>query len=334
MAISSIGYDGLVDEIGWAALAGYLGSEPVVGPGPSLVVSPVDGVDRTVRVNGGVGYAHGVLVTSTAPVDLQLPVLGAGVRWDAIVLRREWAPTGGTSTFMVVQGSPVAGDPALLQRNPGVIADQVLALVRVTAGQQVPTGVVDRRHKRTTIIVRDPYDSALTVVGAPDQSASLMELKTAGGAIVANTRSDGTVLGVRFSTIAGTMRVEANGDIVTNGSLQAGQGRFASLILAGGNAVVQTDGAISTNTSLIANVVAVNTARVADQVVAARAVFLRVGAQSPADVQIQGFGDGTISIAQTGDESTIGTHPNGIVLFVRGATLMARKPDGTSVAIG
>ena len=147
MAISSVGYDGSVDEQDWANLARFLGKEPCTLGATGWQVTAVTGPDRTVRVAVGTGYGWGVKDVSTTSVDLQLDVPTLA-RWDAIVARRDWQPTpGGGTTFVVVKGASgvTPALPATLLNSPGVQADQVLALVQVQAGISTPTAVIDLR---------------------------------------------------------------------------------------------------------------------------------------------------------------------------------------------
>ncbi len=140
---ASIGYEGTVDEAAWARLARYLGRGNYnVGGASHWRVSIVSGVDRTVRVAPGEGYGRGVLDTATA-TDIQLPTVASGSRWDTIVARRNWQSTPGVTSFGFVTGGTAQAVAGGLNASPGVIDDQVLALVRITAGQQLPTALIN-----------------------------------------------------------------------------------------------------------------------------------------------------------------------------------------------
>ncbi len=141
MAITNVGYQGTVDEQQWAALSSLLGSDYAVASG--LAITAVAGQDRTVAIAPGSAYGRGVLTRSDAQATLQLGAIGSGSRWDAIVLRRNWGTD--TSAFAVVPGSSSEQIPAGIQSSPGVLDDQVLALVQVTAGQTAPTAIRDLR---------------------------------------------------------------------------------------------------------------------------------------------------------------------------------------------
>jgi hypothetical protein len=145
VAITSVGYDGSVTEVEWAGLAQFVGSAYAVGGLNDWRVETVAGQDRTVRILPGTGYGHGVADLSDANVTLQLPTIGSGTRWDLVVARRDWQPPGGTTTFTHVTGTATQQIPAGRKSGPGVEDDQPLALVQVTAGQTLPTGIVDLR---------------------------------------------------------------------------------------------------------------------------------------------------------------------------------------------
>ncbi len=143
MALTNIGYDGTVNEPGWAKLSQYLGRKYAFGGSADFAPSAVSGVDRTTRIATGVSYGYGVLVTSDANVDVQSATLGSGTRWDTVVLRRDWQTN--TSSIVVITGTATEQVAAGLNANPGVIDDMPLALVQITFGTQAPTAVRDLR---------------------------------------------------------------------------------------------------------------------------------------------------------------------------------------------
>lgn len=154
MAISSIGYDGSVQEGGWAKLSKFLGREYAVDGQNSFTLEIVQGSDRTVRLAPGSAYGRGVLDESDAYENLQLNSLTTGTRWDTIVLRRNWQSPdpGGSSSLVALPGTQAkavasaGAGLANLQTQPGVMDDQILYVVQVTAGQQLPTAVWDLRN--------------------------------------------------------------------------------------------------------------------------------------------------------------------------------------------
>lgn len=145
MTITSIGYDGSINETQWANLASALGAQYAVLDATHWKVEPVAGSDRTVRILSGSGYGHGVLDESDALVTIQLPTIASGSRWDLIVARRDWQPPGGATTFTYVSGNASRVIPSTRASSPGITDEQPLALVQVTAGQTLPTAIVDLR---------------------------------------------------------------------------------------------------------------------------------------------------------------------------------------------
>lgn len=147
MADTSYGYVGSVDQTGHALLSRFAGAEYAVAGAADWKVTPVSGVDRTVSIAPGVGYGHGVWDEFETAQTVQLPTLASGTRWDLVCMRRTWSGTVGASTTLpaFVSGTSAQSIPAGRNANPGTLDDQPLALVQITAGQQVPTAVIDLR---------------------------------------------------------------------------------------------------------------------------------------------------------------------------------------------
>lgn len=146
----SNGYDTTVDkpygETVWAD------AHPAIGTARYGVRSPLDwkvtavaGQDRTVSINAGKGFGHGVTDKTVENDTIQLATITSGSRWDLIVARRDWTPTAGVTKFEKIAGGATAAIPGGRQVGPGNIDDQPLALVQVTAGQTQPTGIIDLR---------------------------------------------------------------------------------------------------------------------------------------------------------------------------------------------
>lgn len=146
MAIISVGYDGAVNESQWSDMIKKIGSSEygVVGINDWKVTS-VPAADRTIAISIGKGWGHGVFDENTATVQIQLDTLGSGTRWDLIAMRRDWTGVGGVSTFVKVNGTSDKWIPTGRTKGPGVIDDQPIALVQITAGQSQPTAIVDLR---------------------------------------------------------------------------------------------------------------------------------------------------------------------------------------------
>lgn len=167
MAITSIGYDGSVNEIQWAKLVPLAGSAHygVSGSGDWKVTAHST-LDRGVIVATGSGWGHGVLDTSDATASLQGAAVGSGSRWDMIVARRNWGGVGGVTSFAIITGGTNRALPTR-NTNPGTLDDQPLALVQFTAGQTSPSAIVDLRcwARNGGMTARD--DLALTYLKLP-----------------------------------------------------------------------------------------------------------------------------------------------------------------------
>lgn len=183
MTITSTGYDGTLDERKWAKLAPFVGVDTAVAD-TSLDdwrVSVEPGTDRTVRVRRGTGYGWGVVDTADVGELVQLPVVASGSRWDTIVARRDWRTTpGGTTTFTYVQGGADKRVADGLEITPGTVADQPLALARVTAGVQEVAEVVDlrRRIRRAVLVCASATRPGLLGTTAPQVGEEIYETDT------------------------------------------------------------------------------------------------------------------------------------------------------------
>lgn len=204
MALTSVGYDGSVDELEWALLTSSVGAEYAVRGAGDWRVTTVSGLDRTVSIAAGSGYGHGVLDTTDAAEQVQLSTVASGSRWDTIVARRNWSTN--TTTLIAVQGTSSQGVSASRLTGPGVQDDQPIALVQVTAGQQLPTGIVDLRcwHGNGGLVAAS--QDALGYLTAPGTVAWIAGVPwvrnvTTGG-VAEWVRADG--VGVVGSQVTGT----------------------------------------------------------------------------------------------------------------------------------
>lgn len=167
MAITNIGYDGSVNESDWAKMIPSVGSSQYGVLGASdWKVTPHATMDRGVNIATGAGWGHGVLSTSDATVSLQGASVSSGDRWDMVVVRRNWSGTGGTTTFVIVQGTSTKQLPSR-NNTPGTIDDQPIALIRFTAGQTAAQEIIDLRcwARNGGMTARD--DLALTYLKLP-----------------------------------------------------------------------------------------------------------------------------------------------------------------------
>lgn len=139
--VESVGYGGTVDYPDYG-LGVVSGSRYTLDRGNPLRPTRVtSGADRTVRLSAGTVQGYGIRDTCTE-TDVQLDAVSSGVRWDLIVVRRDWSAE--ESSIVAIPGG---SSRALPSRNedPGIIDDQPIALVQITAGQQYPTDLVDLR---------------------------------------------------------------------------------------------------------------------------------------------------------------------------------------------
>ena len=95
------------------------------------------------------------MVTNTATATVQLDIVSTAgqTRWDAIVLRRDWSGSGSVS-LTKVNGTAAAGAPMVvptLNDSPGVLHDQLLAMVQITNGSTLPTSIDPRRAWGTKV---------------------------------------------------------------------------------------------------------------------------------------------------------------------------------------
>jgi len=145
MAITSVGYDGTINEVQWASMVSKVGMSPYgVADAPSWKVTAVSGTDRTVSIAAGVGWGYGVYDVSDSNVTITLDTVSSGSRWDLIVANRDWTGTGGATTFAKVNGGTTRVIPGRTT-GPGVTDQQPIALVQIIAGQSQPGTIVDLR---------------------------------------------------------------------------------------------------------------------------------------------------------------------------------------------
>ena len=145
MAITSTGYDGSITETQWSKLVPLAGgSHYGVSGANDWKVTTHASLDRGVNIATGSGWGHGVLDTSDAVASLQGGTISSGTRWDMVVARRNWAGTGGATTFVLIAGSSSKALPSR-NTNPGTLDDQPIALVQFTAGNTAATAIVDLR---------------------------------------------------------------------------------------------------------------------------------------------------------------------------------------------
>jgi hypothetical protein len=148
MAITSVFYDGVVTEVGWAKAHPHIGSSEygVHGPG-DFKVTAHPSTPFAVNVAPGNAWGYGVYDESDSIVTVTCDAPSAGTtRWDLIAVRRNWQPAAGGPTVIVkVNGDTTMEIPSGRENSPGILDDQPIYLVQWTAGQTQPTTLVDLR---------------------------------------------------------------------------------------------------------------------------------------------------------------------------------------------
>ena len=157
MAITSYGYDGSIGESVWARMAPRVGTPYWVTDPTHLAMTKNASVDRGVDISPGEFGGAGVFDTSDEKVTVSFDPVSKGWRYDLIVARRNWQGVGGKTTFEVIKGGSTRRVPQF-NRNPGVLDDQLLALVPIQAGRSQVDGIIDLRGfaMNSACIVRDP----------------------------------------------------------------------------------------------------------------------------------------------------------------------------------
>lgn len=165
MALTSVGYAGPIEPAEWADLTAGLGTNYGVIDAGHWKVTTVAGQDRTVSIAAGRGFGKGVLDVTDAAETVQLSTVASGSRWDTIVARRTWATP--LTAFVGLQGTSTQAISSSRLVGAGATDDQPIALVQITAGQQLPSAVVDLRCWRGNGGVFAASTDALGYLNAP-----------------------------------------------------------------------------------------------------------------------------------------------------------------------
>ena len=143
----SQGYLGVFTDVAYARSAMYGGDygRYAVQTATAWSVVADSATARGVIVKAGRMVGDGIYDETTVDIPLQFDAPAAGTTvYGAVVVTRDW--TAKTSTLKVVLGpTNTAQNPPGLNTNAGVLADQVLALVQVVAGQLAVGPILDRR---------------------------------------------------------------------------------------------------------------------------------------------------------------------------------------------
>ena len=144
MAITSVGYDGSINETQWAIMAPRMSMPYWVEDVDALKATILKGKDRTISLNPGRFGGQGVMDQSTAVEEIAFAPVASGNRYDLVVARRNWQGDGGTTTLEAIEGSTTKKIPSF-NRGPGLLDDQLLYLVHLQAGRTTPVSVIDLR---------------------------------------------------------------------------------------------------------------------------------------------------------------------------------------------
>lgn len=144
MAITSVGYDGSVNETGWAIMAPRISMPYWVADMDSLKMTVDKDKVLTVDIAPGQFGAGGVMDVSDATESVVFDPIPSGNRYDLIVAQRNWQGGGGVTSFKVIKGGTSRKIPGFA-RNPGVLDDQLLGLAHIQAGRTTPVSVTDLR---------------------------------------------------------------------------------------------------------------------------------------------------------------------------------------------
>lgn len=146
MAITSVGYDGTVDEVQWATMVPKVGGYEYGVDGAGHFAVTQSAGTRMISVAAGLAWGRGVMDISDAAAVIQLDAVATGSRYDLIALRRTWGPVnGGPTELVVIKGTSTKAIPSGRQANPGVTDDQPIALVRVQSGSTSIPEIIDLR---------------------------------------------------------------------------------------------------------------------------------------------------------------------------------------------
>lgn len=144
MPITSVGYNGSINETQWAIMAPRLSMPYWVADTDSLAMSIDKNADRTIKIAPGPFGGQGIMDTLDAEERVQFDPVPSKTRYDLLVARRDWRGEGGTTKFEVIPGGTSKAIPNFT-RSPGVLDDQLIGLIELKAGQTKPASITDLR---------------------------------------------------------------------------------------------------------------------------------------------------------------------------------------------
>lgn len=143
MAITSKFYQGPILHTDWADYSSLVGGQSYGVEQLTHYAATSGPGDRVARISAGNAWGWGVVDENDANIDVTIPSVGSGTRYDMIAIERNW--TTKTTTVVRVQGTSVKAIPAGRLAAKGGIDHQPLWLVQVTAGSSVITSFTDLR---------------------------------------------------------------------------------------------------------------------------------------------------------------------------------------------
>ena len=144
MAITSVGYDGSIDETRWAIMAPRLSMPYWVEDVDALKATILKDRDRTISLASGRFGGQGVMDESSEVEEISFEPVPSGNRYDLVVAQRNWQGEGGVTSFEVIKGGATKKIPGF-NRGPGYLDDHLLYLVHLQAGRTTPVSVIDLR---------------------------------------------------------------------------------------------------------------------------------------------------------------------------------------------
>lgn len=154
MTITSRFYDTTpgngIKENEWAVSAVSRGATYGVVGANGLDLTPHPSTPYTLNIGPALEgfWGHGVWDVSDVQVTLPAvtPPATNATRWDLVAARRDWQPTGGGPTaLVVVEGTSAQALPATRANTPGEVDDQPLWLVQWRGGDTQPIATIDLR---------------------------------------------------------------------------------------------------------------------------------------------------------------------------------------------
>jgi hypothetical protein len=157
MPLTSIGYDGTVDELGFAQMMMLAGNRYSVTDRAAFAATQVTGA-RAITLAPGLAYGPGVRTTNDAALRVDFPSPSSGA-WHLVALRRDWETNTQTivtltdSTYNTINAEQAEAPttwPTAMKRSPGSVDDQPLYWAWVNSST-VAVALVDLRRLPTAV---------------------------------------------------------------------------------------------------------------------------------------------------------------------------------------